>query len=92
MENRNCRALCLPSATPLPNTGLLIELGTQPRKQIKRLKHGDGALTHQIQAAVNSSREELGIDVDTEIVPVVLLYRHDEPDYVVVTAPPSLRR
>jgi hypothetical protein len=68
----------------LPNVGLVVELGPQRRKQIKRLKRGEGALAQQIQGAVDQRREELGIDVDAEIVPVVLLYRHDEPDYVVI--------
>jgi hypothetical protein len=76
----------LPTAARLPNIGLLIELGRQRRKQIKRLKRGNGALTEQIQAAVNTAREELGIDDEAEIVPVVLLYRHDEPEYTVVIA------
>jgi hypothetical protein len=76
----------LPTAARLPKIGLLIELGRQRRKQIKRLKRGNGALTEQIQAAVNTACEELGIDDEAEIVPVVLLYRHDEPEYTVVIA------
>jgi hypothetical protein len=81
----------LPTAARLPNIGLLIELGPQRRKQIKRLKRGTGSLTQQIQATVDRSREELGIDAAAEIVPVVLLYRRDQPDYVVITLDRSCR-
>jgi hypothetical protein len=84
MESRNCREVSVLMSTPLPNIGLLVELGGQRRKEIKRLEQGDGPLTRQIEAAVTSSREALGIDIDAEVVPVVLLYREAEPDYVVV--------
>src|SRR5262245_22809473 len=72
-------------AAALPNVGLLVELGPQRRKQIRQLKRGEGALAYRIQAAVEQRREELGIDAAAEIVPVVLLYRESEPDYVVIT-------
>jgi hypothetical protein len=84
MEGRNCRKLSLPTATPLPDIRLLVELGQRRRKEIKHLKRGDGPLTWQIEAAVTSWRVERGIDADVEVVPVVLLYRQPEPDYVVV--------
>lgn len=65
----------LPVATRLANIGYLVDLRSQPRKQIKRLKRGDGPLTRHIQVTVDGGREELGIDATKEIVPVVLLYR-----------------
>jgi hypothetical protein len=68
-----------------PDLGLLVELGPQRRKEIKRLKRGEGALTRRIVAAVEQQRQQLGIDPAAEIVPVVLLYRQDRPDYVVIT-------
>jgi hypothetical protein len=89
MENAECREPSLPSATPLPNIGLLVDLGRQSREQITRLKQGEGPLTHQIQTAITSSREQLEIDPDAEIIPVVLLYRRAKPDYVVITLPAS---
>jgi len=83
------RHLSLPTPARLPQTGLFIDLGSQARRRIRRLKGGDGGLARQIQLAVDRARQELGIDAGTEIVPVVLLYRRDEPDrdepdYVVV--------
>jgi hypothetical protein len=81
----------LPTAARLPNIGLLIELGRQRRKQIKRLKRGTGSLMQQIQVTVDRLREELGINAAAEIVPVVLLYRRDQPDYVVITLDRSSR-
>jgi hypothetical protein len=84
MENRNRRELSLPTTTPLPDIGLLVELGGQRRKEIRHLKQGDGPLAWQIEAAVASWREGLGIPPDVEVVPVVLLYRQVKPDYVVM--------
>ena len=73
-------------ATRLPNVGLPVDFGRLRRKQIERLKRGESLLTARIQAAVDRQRQELGIDAAAEIVPVVLLYRQSEPDYVVITA------
>ena len=70
-------------AVTRPNIGLLVEVGKQRRKQIKRLKRGDGRLKAQILAALDSAREELGIDRSAEIVPVVILYRYADRDRAV---------
>jgi hypothetical protein len=75
----------------VPNIGLVVEFGAQRRKHIKRLKRGEGALAWQIQQAVDQQREELGIDPSAEVVPVVILYRRDEPDYVAIVARPAAR-
>jgi hypothetical protein len=71
--------------SPAPNVGLVLDLGRQRRKQIKRLKRADGELALKVQAAAERLRRDLGIDPGKEIVPVVLLYRCAEPDYVVVS-------
>jgi hypothetical protein len=71
---------------PLASSGLLVELGRQRRKEISRLKQADGPLTRQIEAAVTSWREQLKINLEAEVVPVVLLYRLTEPDYVIIAA------
>jgi hypothetical protein len=76
----------------MPDVGLLVELGPQRRKHIERLKQGDGPLTQRIRLAVEQQREQLGIDDAAEIVPVVLLYRYDQPDYVVITPAMSSAR
>jgi hypothetical protein len=65
------------------NIGLLMEMGKQCRKHIKRLKRGGGRLNAQIEAALDDARKELGIDPLAEIVPIVILYRYLERDYVV---------
>jgi len=84
MEDGDSPQPQLPAATPMPNLGLILDLGRQPRTHIKRLKQADGRLTAQIQAAVEEARKELGIAADKEIVPVVLLYSIDN-DYVVLS-------
>jgi hypothetical protein len=85
MESRGYRELSLPTTTPLP-TGLLVELGLQRREEISRLRQADGPLTRQIEAVVTSWCEQLKTNPDAEVVPVVLLYRLAEPDYVVIAA------
>jgi hypothetical protein len=82
MEPSDDRRSVVPAA--LPDNGLLLDLGPQPGKQIKRLKEGKGALAYQVQAAIEDARSRLGIDADVAIIPVVLLYRQSEPDYVVL--------
>jgi hypothetical protein len=88
MDNSDAPPPSLPADPRAQFVGLLVDLGSQRRKQIKRLKRGDGRLTRQLQAVVEQSRAELGIDPTVEIVPVVLLYRQTEPDYVVLTPQP----
>jgi hypothetical protein len=71
------------SATParLGDVGLFVELGGQGPTEIERLRQGAGALTQQIQTAIDHWREELRIDLDTEVVPVVMLYRRNLPKW-----------
>lgn len=92
MEDRE-REFPAPVTTPLPNVGLVVDLGGQRRKEIKRLKRGEGALAQHIQAALEEARRSLGIDDETEVVPVVLLYREPSPDYRIThaewTVPPA---
>jgi hypothetical protein len=75
-----------PLVTKLPDIGLVIDVGNQSGDRIDQLKQGHGELTRQVQAAVARSREGLAADTAAEIVPVVLLYRCDQPDYVVITS------
>jgi hypothetical protein len=82
-----------PATTPVPNIGLVVDLGGQRRKAIKRLKRGEGALAQHIQAAAEEARRSLGIDDQTVVVPVVLLYHEPKPDYRIAyaewTVPPA---
>lgn len=73
-----------PQLMPPATGGLLIDAGSQRRKQINRLKRGEGRLTRQLQAAVYQAQGELGIDAAKEIVPVVLLYRRSKSGYHVI--------
>ena len=91
MDEHELRQPTLPVETQLPNIGLVVDFGEQPRRKIRRLKRGRGALTRQIQAAVEEARRDLGIQPDTEIVPVVLLYRLPAPKYTVSYATRTVR-
>jgi hypothetical protein len=91
MDEHEPRQPMLPVVAELPNIGLVVDFGEQRRKKIRRLKRGRGALTRQIQAAVEEARRDLGIESDTEIVPVVLLYRCPAPKYTVSYATRTVR-
>ena len=75
-----------PLVTKLPDIGLVVDVGSQSEDRIDQLKQGRGELARQIQAAIARSPDGLAVDAATEIVPVVLLYRCDRPDYVVITS------
>ena len=72
------------SPTRLPESGFMLALGPQRRRDIKQLKRGDGPLAHEIETAVQRAREDLGINSAAEIVPVVLLYRRRDAYSVVI--------
>ena len=74
-----------PLVTKLPDIGLVVAVGSQSEERIDQLEQGRRAGA-PIQAAVARSREGLAVDPAAEIVPVVLLYRCDQPDYVVITS------
>ncbi len=80
-ENGSPRQQLLPVLGPVPDRGLLLEVGRQSRSQIKRLKRGRGRLTRQITDAVTQACEGLGIDPRSEVIPVVILYRRRPDDY-----------
>jgi hypothetical protein len=84
MVNDNDWTLSHPALVPTSSDGFLLDLGQQPRSRVRGLKRGMGDLVGEIRAAVERWRDEFEIQSDTEIVPVVLLYRQDEPDYVVL--------
>ena len=85
MDIDDSTGLSLPVLSPLPNVGLMVDVGRQRRKHIKRLKRGMGRISTQVEAAADEARGELRIGPDTEIIPVVLLY--DVADRDVVIAP-----
>jgi hypothetical protein len=43
-------------------------------------------LARQIETAVTSLSEGLGIEVGAQVVPVILLYRQAKSDYVIIAA------
>jgi hypothetical protein len=90
MEQNDSPQSPTPTAARPCEVGLFVELGRPRAQEIKRLKRGNGALSQQIRLAVDRWREQLGIESAAEVVPVVLLYRHDEP-YQVVVVPTAYR-
>jgi hypothetical protein len=75
MEQDDSPPSTLPVPLPSSQSGLMLDVGAQSRRRIKRLRRGDGQLARRIHAAVDAAREQLGIDPAAEIVPIVVLYR-----------------
>lgn len=63
-----------------PGFGLVLDVGPQRRKRVRRLKRGTGKLTTRVASVVNEARAKFGLGDDVEIVPVVILYRYDEEE------------
>ena len=58
---------------------IIIDLGKKSRKQIKRLKRGEGRLVREVDEAMEEVAAQLGETVEgKELVPVVVLYRQRE--------------
>jgi hypothetical protein len=77
MDKNDQSQLSTTTAEMVSDVGLFVELGSQGRKEIARLKEGKGDLARQIKTAVYQWHQELGIDPAAAVVPVVLLYRRD---------------
>src|SRR5262245_32545 len=77
------------SPTRLPDSGFMLDLGPQRRRDIKQLRRGDGPLAHEIETAVQRARGGLGINPAAEIVPIVLLYRRRDAYSVVIIPRPE---
>jgi hypothetical protein len=93
MKAQNLSEEFFPRTTLLPGAGLLVELGEQHRETMASLKRGEGPLAWQIEEIVASWRERLEVgDADVEVVPVILLYRRAESDYVVIASADSVSR
>ena len=59
-----------------PITPIVVDLGKQSRKRIKKLKRGQGPLVGEIHDVVHQVADQLGAaQQDKQIVPVVVLYR-----------------
>lgn len=87
MDDWNRPGLSLATPAQPADIGLFLELGTQGRKEIARLKRGTGVLTREVQVAIDRWRAQLGIAAAAEVVPVVLLYRRAEPGYIAEPRP-----
>jgi hypothetical protein len=77
----------------LPDAGLLVEVGEQHRETMANLSRGEGPLGWQIEEIVASWHERLepgGAGV--EVVPVDLLCRRADPDYVVIASADNVLR
>jgi hypothetical protein len=93
MEARNLSGEFFPKTTLLPGIGLLVEFGEQHRETMASLKQGEGPLAWQIEEIVASWRDRLELGgADAEVVPVVLIYRKAEPDYVVIASTDNVSR
>lgn len=63
-----------------PGFGLVLDVGPQRRKRVRRLKRGTGKLKTRVALVMNEARAKFGLGDDVEIVPVVILYRYAEDE------------
>jgi hypothetical protein len=57
-------------------TPIVVNLGAQKRKRVKKLKKGQGPLVGEIHEAIQSVLQQLGDDRPShDYVPIVVLYR-----------------
>ena len=64
--------------------GVHLDLGIQSFDHILELENGVGPLALQVCSIVEQTAANLEVSNQTEIVPVVLLYRREDCDYFVV--------
>jgi len=66
-----------PTATKTPvNAPVILDLGKASRKNIRRLKKGQGKLVDEVQDAIREVASSLGDQTEgKELLPVVLIYR-----------------
>ena len=53
-------------------TNIVVDLGKQTTKKIKKLRKGTGPLPAKLEAAIREAKARVG--ADKSIIPVVLLY------------------
>lgn len=80
----------LATALAQPGFGLVLDVGRQRRKRIRRLKQGTGKLRTRVEAVVNEARAKFGLEEGVEIVPVVILYRCSDEEPALPRATPML--
>jgi hypothetical protein len=51
---------------------VIVDLGKRPKKRIKKLRRGEGALPAKVEAAIREAKSRLG--ADKAILPVVIVY------------------
>jgi hypothetical protein len=73
-----------------PGFGLVLDVGRQRRKRIRRLKQGTGKLRTQVESVVNEAMSKFGLEEGVEIVPVVILYRCSDKEPALPRATPML--
>jgi hypothetical protein len=67
-------ALVAPAITEI--APIIVDLGKKKRKDIRRLKRGQGKLMDEVAETLTQVRNNLGPDADyKQLVPVVIVYR-----------------
>ena len=55
---------------------IVVHLGKAPKKQLARLRRGEGKLAAEVQEVIAELRRELGAEAEgKDFVPVVVVYR-----------------
>jgi len=57
------------------NAPIVVDLGTASRKNIRKLKRGEGKLEAEVQEVITQLRTQLGAEAENkELVPIVVVY------------------
>ena len=59
--------------TPQPKPPIVLDLGKIKKKDIKKLKDGEGPLVSKVSAAVTQA--QLNVPAGKEVIPVVIVYQ-----------------
>lgn len=57
------------------NAPIVVDLGTASRKNIRKLKRGEGKLDAEVREVITQLRAQLGAEAENqELVPIVVVY------------------
>ena len=63
-------------------TPLIFDLGSKSKSSISKLKKGEGKLMEEIEFTFNSVKQQLDVNDEKEIIPMIILYKEKEKDKI----------
>jgi len=63
-------------------TPLIFDLGSKSKSSISKLKKGEGKLMEEIEFTYNSVKQQLDVNDEKEIVPLIVLHKEKDKNKV----------